>query len=651
MADVEGTILHANRVAEGIFAYPAGELAGRPLSELLPRPLAPEHARSWTDFWKNPTSRRMGSERTVIGLRTDGVRRPIEIGLNVVSEGGSRYVIASIVDASDRVTLEARLEAASNEHVGFERLVADIAARFVSVAPEAVDETIVESLHQIAEALELDRAVLWRKDPGAKVAVPTYYWIEPPYPSPPEPLAIASVPFLISRLEAGEAAWFTTVDDLPSLVDRETVRRRGPRSGAVVPLTMSGEGPRVLGALAFSSMSREQEWPPTILERLRLVAGVISQTLSRKASQVALQNAIEELLRLRDRVTAENVELRREARAITPHLIVSESPAVRNALAQVEQVAPTPATVLLLGETGTGKEVFAQAIHELSPRHQRHDDPGQLRGDSDRPDRKRAVRPRARRLYRGALTADRPLRGRQPVDAVSRRDRRTAAGGAGQAPSRAAGAGDRAARQHAADQGRRPNHRGDEPGSRAGRQRRRRFARTCSIASTCFPSSCRRFASASRTSPGWCGPSSTSSRGRSASRSTRSPRTACASCSGYSWPGNVRELRNVIERAVILRTGSPAGRVGAASRPIGRCRKSAMTLAAVESRAYSRRAREHELARPRTGWSGRSPGPQANDARESDGKTRNQAQEPFLSFCHPDCRPGQKPADPAPGAS
>ena len=40
-------------------------------------------------------------------------------------------------------------------------------------------------------------------------------------------------------------------------------------------------------------------------------------------------------------------------------------------LAQIAQVAPTPATVLLLGETGTGKEVMAQAIHDLSPRHQR----------------------------------------------------------------------------------------------------------------------------------------------------------------------------------------------------------------------------------------------------------------------------------------
>jgi transcriptional regulator with GAF, ATPase, and Fis domain len=51
--------------------------------------------------------------------------------------------------------------------------------------------------------------------------------------------------------------------------------------------------------------------------------------------------------------------------------LVSKNAAVRLAIAQVEQVANTTATVLILGETGVGKEVFAQAIHDLSPRRQR----------------------------------------------------------------------------------------------------------------------------------------------------------------------------------------------------------------------------------------------------------------------------------------
>jgi formate hydrogenlyase transcriptional activator len=64
--------------------------------------------------------------------------------------------------------------------------------------------------------------------------------------------------------------------------------------------------------------------------------------------------------------------VRRDALAVrTDRTIACESAAIRQVLAEVEQVAPTTATVLLLGETGVGKEVFAQALHNLSPRYRR----------------------------------------------------------------------------------------------------------------------------------------------------------------------------------------------------------------------------------------------------------------------------------------
>ncbi len=55
----------------------------------------------------------------------------------------------------------------------------------------------------------------------------------------------------------------------------------------------------------------------------------------------------------------------------TSRLVMSESSTVRHAFAHAEQVAPLPSTVLLLGETGVGKELFAQAIHERSQQRQR----------------------------------------------------------------------------------------------------------------------------------------------------------------------------------------------------------------------------------------------------------------------------------------
>jgi PAS domain S-box-containing protein len=76
--------------------------------------------------------------------------------------------------------------------------------------------------------------------------------------------------------------------------------------------------------------------------------------------------------RVRDRLTLENIELRREVRRLGPRReVVAESQAIRRVLEQLETVAATDATVLLFGETGTGKEVFAQTIHALSERRTR----------------------------------------------------------------------------------------------------------------------------------------------------------------------------------------------------------------------------------------------------------------------------------------
>ena len=75
---------------------------------------------------------------------------------------------------------------------------------------------------------------------------------------------------------------------------------------------------------------------------------------------------------MRDRLQAENLYLRREARErFGDEVIVGHGAAIRSALEQADQVAATDATVLLLGETGTGKELIATHIHKLSARRNR----------------------------------------------------------------------------------------------------------------------------------------------------------------------------------------------------------------------------------------------------------------------------------------
>jgi transcriptional regulator with GAF, ATPase, and Fis domain len=103
-----------------------------------------------------------------------------------------------------------------------------------------------------------------------------------------------------------------------------------------------------------------------------LMATVQDITESRLREE-ALHAAHDELKQLRDRLERENVYLRRQ---VTPprglDIISGRSQAIRRALEFAAQVAPTSSTVLLVGETGTGKERFAEYIHQQSPRRSSH---------------------------------------------------------------------------------------------------------------------------------------------------------------------------------------------------------------------------------------------------------------------------------------
>lgn len=90
------------------------------------------------------------------------------------------------------------------------------------------------------------------------------------------------------------------------------------------------------------------------------------------ARTVELKNALEEVEILKNRLQAENIYLQQEIRlAHNFEEIVSQSQNFRKVLKEVEQVASTDATVLILGETGTGKELLARAVHSISARKNR----------------------------------------------------------------------------------------------------------------------------------------------------------------------------------------------------------------------------------------------------------------------------------------
>ena len=99
---------------------------------------------------------------------------------------------------------------------------------------------------------------------------------------------------------------------------------------------------------------------------------IVRDITERKEAEESLRNALTEVQSLKDRLHEENIYLQEEIRVASNFgEIIGRSEALRRVLSQAEQVALTDTTVLVLGETGTGKELLAHAIHRLSPRQKR----------------------------------------------------------------------------------------------------------------------------------------------------------------------------------------------------------------------------------------------------------------------------------------
>ncbi len=163
-----------------------------------------------------------------------------------------------------------------------------------------------------------------------------------------------------SALRSGRPVIFAAP---PAAIHREAARinaQEGFQSGCFVPL-MREE--RKLGVLHL--LDRR---PGAFSEADAEFLGQVGNQVA-----IALENALRyrEISELRTRLAEERSYLRNEIR--TEHEfeeILGESPGLRQALMQAETVAPTNSTVLVLGETGTGKELVARAIHQLSGRRE-----------------------------------------------------------------------------------------------------------------------------------------------------------------------------------------------------------------------------------------------------------------------------------------
>jgi formate hydrogenlyase transcriptional activator len=256
----------------------------------------------------------------------------------------------------------------------FEKFLADLSARLVALLPERVDDEIRSALKQVLEFFQIDRCNLFRLLPGKTLFEITHNADVngiSPYPIA-TPLPVSIFPWAYKKLaEQREVFSFARLEELPAEadVDKQGLEKFGIRSGLYIPIAALRSTEYSLG---INSAEEDRTCPEEYIPQLRLLGELFVNAVERSRSELALQEHLDEIERLKLQLEKENIYLREEIKTVQGfEKIVGNSSALQYVLFKVKQVALTDATVLILGETGTGKGMLAHAIHELSARRGR----------------------------------------------------------------------------------------------------------------------------------------------------------------------------------------------------------------------------------------------------------------------------------------
>jgi len=253
---------------------------------------------------------------------------------------------------------------------GLERVVFDVASCLVSASSDVVPAAIDKALRQIGESTGADLCTFKCSGAETEQAALDVEWRAD---SAAEPLFCGinlsdDYPWLASRLKKGDPFNIANPEGFPETAKAE-FERTGIQSMVWTPFE-AAHGRH--GYVGLSTINRIEQWSDDIVRQLTLAGTILANTIDRRCLDLVLKQTFDEMQDLKDKLAAENEILRQEFDELaTDDSLVGKTHAFRTAVFQSDQVAATDSTVLLLGETGTGKGVMARRIHEQSRRSDR----------------------------------------------------------------------------------------------------------------------------------------------------------------------------------------------------------------------------------------------------------------------------------------
>jgi formate hydrogenlyase transcriptional activator len=257
------------------------------------------------------------------------------------------------------------------ERLAFEERLARLSATFINLPSDQIDQEIESGLETIVTTLGTDRAGLAQLSAVDGELKITHSWSAPGIPPTLKGNVKDVFPWIFKEVQKGNKIVVSRVEDLPEEAEneRQYALAVDQRATLIIPFWIGG---KVAGGVSTGCFHREREWQPEVIRSFQLAAEIFANAIVRKQTEEGLRQATAEIRTLKDQLQRENLYLREEIKLEHYHgEIVGNSEAIRRVLKQAEQVGPTDSTVLLLGETGTGKELLARSLHDLNRRRSR----------------------------------------------------------------------------------------------------------------------------------------------------------------------------------------------------------------------------------------------------------------------------------------